>query len=73
MKLTDILDENSIAPELHASDKEGIIKELTSFMASVGKISSTSVPELTQAVIDREEHGSTAIGEGIAVPHTRHS
>lgn len=72
MKLTEIIDADSIVLNLKSTDKAGIIGELTDFLAQTGKISSSNVPELTQAIMDRELHGSTAIGEGLAVPHTRH-
>ena len=72
MKLMEIIDEQSIVLELKAADKESVIRELTDFLAQTGKISPSRIPELTQAIMDREQHGSTAIGEEIAIPHTRH-
>lgn len=67
MKLLDILDQGGIVPALAATDKEGVLAELASALAAVGKIPSGAAA--VQVLLERERLGSTGIGEGIAIPH----
>jgi PTS system nitrogen regulatory IIA component len=67
MKITDILTPQRIIAQIKADAKPAILRELASVVA-------TARPGLTaDAVIavleERERLGSTAIGDGIAIPH----
>ncbi|MFI4876689.1 MAG: PTS sugar transporter subunit IIA, partial [Blastopirellula sp. JB062] len=61
-----------IKPELSAVDKEGVIRELAQSLVSAGAIQEENVDGIIKAIMKREELGSTGIGRGIAVPHTKH-
>ncbi|MBW2064954.1 MAG: PTS sugar transporter subunit IIA [Deltaproteobacteria bacterium] len=67
MKLSEIIDEDSIIPELRARDKKGVLEELaeavTLHQPSLDKGS------LVKILLDRERLGSTGIGDGVAIPH----
>jgi PTS system nitrogen regulatory IIA component len=69
MKITDYLTENDILSRLHASSREGVIKEMVAHLKDSGKIDD---PEgLVTILLDREMLGSTGIGHGVAIPHGR--
>ena len=67
MKLTDILDESSIVADLQASNKaealEILVEAMTNSNPTVDK------QEILNVLLEREELGSTGIGDGIAIPH----
>ncbi|PQO41318.1 PTS sugar transporter subunit IIA [Blastopirellula marina] len=72
MKFADFICVNGIKPELVAQDKEGVIRELAESLVSAGAIQAENVDGIIKAIMKREELGSTGIGRGIAVPHTKH-
>src|SRR4051794_33077882 len=58
--------------ENHAfQTKAEIIEHLLIRLADEGQFSRTSVPALLQAVLSRESLGTTAIGDGVAMPHAK--
>lgn len=67
MKLMDFLIPDAIEPDMKSTSKEDAIKELTALLGKTGAISAESA--VAEVVLEREELGTTAIGEGIAVPH----
>lgn len=71
MKLKDFIVPQAIVPQLQASDRNGVVRELVGALASAGAIPAGAVDELVAAVIDREMKGSTGFGKGVAVPHTK--
>ncbi|TEU07709.1 MAG: hypothetical protein E3J22_00910 [Candidatus Aminicenantes bacterium] len=58
-----------IIEELDSQDKEGALKEMVNFLKRRKKISKKK--ELYGKLLQREELGSTAIGEGVAIPHCK--
>ncbi len=66
MKILDFLHRESIIPELKASDKKGVLEELT---LPVSYITQADHKELVRVLIEREHLGSTGIGNGIGIPH----
>lgn len=67
MKIVDLIQREMIVPALAATDKRGILEELARHVASrVSKIDGTA---LAKVLVDREALASTAIGEGVAIPH----
>lgn len=61
--------EDLFIPELKASSKDGVLKEMTSWLESKKKVYRTSI--IYDLLKNREKLGSTGIGEGIAIPHCR--
>jgi mannitol/fructose-specific phosphotransferase system IIA component (Ntr-type) len=72
MKFTDFVSTAAIRAELSAEDKPGVIRELSDALKEAGKIAPNEVDSVVKAVMKREELGSTGIGRGVAVPHTKH-
>ncbi|MGN6366854.1 MAG: PTS sugar transporter subunit IIA [Phycisphaerae bacterium] len=72
MKLSDFIVKDAIVPELEATDRDAVIRELVSALAAAKAISASDVDAIVKAIIDREKHGSTGFGKGVAVPHVKH-
>lgn len=72
MKFVDFVHVDAIRASLDADDKEAVIRELVSALAGAGKIVADEVDSIVGAIMKREELGSTGIGRGVAVPHTKH-
>ena len=72
MKFADFLNKQAIKADLQASAKEGVIRELVDSLVAAGDIKADEQEGIVQAIKKREELGSTGIGRGVAVPHTKH-
>lgn len=67
MQLKDYLDEEFIIPELQATSKSDVLKEL---IAPLGKKHpNLDLEKAHHVLVEREHLGSTGIGEGVAIPH----
>jgi len=73
MKLREFIVTEAIVPELAASDRDGVVRELVTALAKAGALPEDAVDEVVAAVIKREQNGSTGFGKGVAVPHVKHS
>ena len=69
MKLHNLLIRDMIIEELDSQDREGALKEMVSFLKKKKKVNKEK--ELYEKLLQREELGSTAIGEGVAIPHCK--
>ena len=67
MRLSELLEENNIIPDLKAKDKKGALEELA--QAMVSQKPSLDKEALVNVLLDRERLGSTGIGDGVAIPH----
>lgn len=67
MKIVDILPEAAIRPEIHGTTKLEVLNELAD--AVIETHPELSKDRLVEVLLEREKLGSTAIGEGIAIPH----
>ena len=72
MRLSEIIRGDSVIPELEATDRNGVIRELMQSLADHGAIEPDAVDTLARSVIARENQGSTGFGKGVAVPHIKH-
>ena len=72
MKFADFVSREAIRAELTARDKEGAIREMVQALLDVRKIDADEFESIVKAILKREELGSTGIGRGVAVPHTKH-
>ena len=72
MKFADFVSTEAIRADLAAEDKESVIAEMVGSMVETGHIAAEDVDSILKAIMKREELGSTGIGRGIAVPHTKH-
>ena len=67
MKITDLLSEEAIQINGMANSKNEVIDKMVDLMTKNGNINDKE--KYKQAVLKREEEGTTGIGEGIAIPH----
>jgi len=72
MKLSDFVVKEAILIDLQATSKEPAIREIVQSLAGVGRLAEADTDSVAKAILNREELGSTGIGQGVAVPHTRH-
>ena len=73
MKFSVFISPKAIRSELTSSTKEGVIAELVEALVSAGDIKAADKDDIVKAILKREELGSTGIGRGVAVPHTKHA
>jgi nitrogen PTS system EIIA component len=67
MRVADILTADLVIPNLHSTTKAEVLQELARYLAS--KRPEIKAEQLVTVLLDRERLGTTAIGEGIAIPH----
>ena len=68
MQISDILSEDMILTEVKADTKRHLLAEIAAFVADKNDLDKNSVFE---AVLERENLGSTGYGNGVAFPHAR--
>jgi mannitol/fructose-specific phosphotransferase system IIA component (Ntr-type) len=71
MNLLDYISEKEIFPDLVQSSKRKVIEEILDRLIKVKKIKRAKKSEILPQLLAREKMGSTAIGNGIALPHAR--
>ena len=67
MRITDLLDKNSVMLGAAPSDKKQALEQAVALMAESGKLADEEAYK--KQVFAREEESTTGIGEGIAIPH----
>ncbi len=72
MKLSDFVVPDAILPNLQVESKEAAIRAMVGSLKNSGKIPAQDEESIVAAILKREELGSTGIGNGVAVPHTKH-
>ena len=73
MKLFDFLVSEATVDELDCTEKQPVIQELIDKLVEGGKLKKKDAGSVLKAIMDRENLGSTGIGRGVAVPHTKHA
>lgn len=69
MKIHALLSEDMIIPELSSQERDSVLGEMVRFLKDKDKVRKDK--ELFEKLIQREKLGSTAIGDGIAIPHCK--
>ena len=69
MRIVDLLNKDSILLGGSPKSKSEAIDMLVELQAKSGNIS--DLEEYKKGILAREEKGSTAVGEGIAIPHAK--
>lgn len=72
MKLNDFVITDAIVPVLQAQSRDEAVAEMIDSLIGAGAIAKGLRDELIKLVLDREKHGSTGFGKGVAVPHVKH-
>jgi len=69
MAIIDRISEEVIKVPLASTTKKEVIRELIRILYDAGKI--TDIASVMEAILKREEQGSTGLEKGIAVPHAK--
>ena len=72
MKFSVFIAPKAVKSNLSATSKEDVISELVEALVEADEILEKDKEEIIRAIMKREELGSTGIGRGVAVPHTKH-
>jgi PTS system fructose-specific IIA component/PTS system nitrogen regulatory IIA component len=72
MEFASLIPPEVILDQLKATEKEVALGEMTQALVAAGRIDAESAPAVVEALMSREELGSTGIGKGVAVPHAKH-
>ena len=71
MRITNLLDKNAILLNADISDKNTAINTLIEMHDKVGNLSDKETYK--EGIFAREAESTTAVGEGIAIPHAKSS
>jgi PTS system nitrogen regulatory IIA component len=66
MTLTDLVAPNAVVPALKANNKKKVLQELAARAAALTGENERAILEI---LLQREKLGSTAVGNGVAIPH----
>jgi PTS system nitrogen regulatory IIA component len=69
MKVSDVLTKDLVMDDLKSSEKRAVLQEMCAHLAS--RIDGLDGERLLEALLEREKLGSTGIGHGVAIPHTK--
>lgn len=72
MRISDFVVRESISAQLAATSKEGVIREMVENLREAGYFRASEPEDIVKAILKREQLGSTGIGRGVAIPHTKH-
>jgi len=67
----DFLSKKAIVVDLKSTKKEEVIRELLDVLIQAGEIDKRHRNKLMEALLAREKLGSTAIGQGVSIPHAK--
>src|SRR5947199_9317687 len=73
MRMSDFVVRDSVAVPLKATTKETVIREMVEGLRAAGQFKGAEVEDIIRAILKRELLGSTGIGRGVAIPHTKHA
>jgi len=71
MQIMDFLSKKAIVTDIKSTKKEDVMRELVDALIDAGDIEKRSRNKLLESLMSREALGSTAIGQGIAIPHAK--
>jgi len=71
MQIMDFLSKKAIVMDVKSTKKEDVMRELVDALINAGEIEKRYRNKLVEALMAREALGSTAIGQGIAIPHAK--
>jgi PTS system nitrogen regulatory IIA component len=66
VKITDFLSRETIVPALESRDKNAALEEMAGYLGSQHNLDKNKV---LKVLLERERISTTAIGEGVAIPH----
>src|SRR5579884_1002890 len=73
MRMSDFVVREAIVPDLPPTNKEGVIRAMVESLRTAGQFRGADLEDIIRAILKRELLGSTGIGRGVAIPHTKHA
>src|SRR5262249_23183970 len=73
MRMSDFVVRDAIGPDLKATTKEGVIREMVESLRTAGYFKGGEQEDIVKAILKRELLGSTGIGRSVAIPHSKHN
>jgi len=71
--MSDFVVRDSISPILTHTNKDGVIREMVENLRKAGFFPGSEPDDIVKQIMKRELLGSTGIGRGVAIPHTKHT
>lgn len=71
MKIMDFLSKKAILTDIKSVKKEEVMRELVDALINSAEVEKRHRNKLIDALMAREALGSTAIGQGVAIPHAK--
>jgi PTS system nitrogen regulatory IIA component len=71
MKIMDFLSKTAISLDIKSNKKENVLEELVDLLIEAGEIDKRCRAKMLESLMSRENLGSTAIGQGVAIPHAK--
>jgi fructose-specific phosphotransferase system IIA component len=71
MKIMDFLSKKAVITDLKSTKKEDILRELVDALVAAGEVEKRHRNKIIEALMAREILGSTAIGQGVGIPHAK--
>lgn len=72
MRMSEFVVRDAILPSLTATTKEAVIRAMVESLRDAGQFKAADTEDIVRAILKRELLGSTGIGRGVAIPHTKH-
>ncbi len=69
MKIGDVLCPKAVITDLRGTNKLEVIQEIVAALVNAGALDKKYKAKLIEILMAREALGSTAIGQGVAIPH----
>ena len=73
MRMSEFIVREAISANLSAAQKEGVIREMVENLRVAGYFKGNESEDVVKAILKRELLSSTGIGDGVAIPHAKHS
>lgn len=71
MRILDFLPKEAISVDIAGKTKKDAIREMVDLLVKTKKLDEAEVENVVKVLLEREELGSTGIGQGIAIPHAK--
>jgi nitrogen PTS system EIIA component len=73
MRMSEFVIKESISADLKATRKEDVIREMVENLRLAGYFKGNEAEDVVKAILKRELLSSTGIGDGVAIPHAKHT
>ena len=73
MRMSEFIVREAMSADLKAGQKEGVIREMVENLRLAGNFKNNEADDVVKAILKRELLSSTGIGDGVAIPHAKHS